>query len=253
MNGYSHLWSAGYSAPPFARVPYGLGDAAEAQYAKLATSTAGSAVSGVAAFGILGPLAATGIGLALVGVGIALQLIFSRRGPQQKVETTAIVNQAEPVLRDNLNLYLSSPIRSKKMQAAALSNFDTTWAHVVALCNTPNEGDPGKRCTDDRDAGSCTWHDAAGACWNWFSGYRDPIANDAGVVDDATAAAMVSAAAAPVNSSAAPGSGAPASSSAGGAAGTADIFSSVSPAHWALLGLAGAGLAFLAFAFGGDE
>ena len=23
---------------------------------------------------------------------------------------------------------------------------------------------------------------AEGACWNWFSGYRDPIANDPGVV-----------------------------------------------------------------------
>jgi hypothetical protein len=40
-----------------------------------------------------------------------------------------------------------------------------------------------------------------GACWNWFSGYRDPIANDPDVVSDENAAvSSVSSAAGSVSS-----------------------------------------------------
>jgi hypothetical protein len=123
------------------------------------------------------------IGIAVSGVTLLLAAIFARKGPKQKVATTEIVNKIEPLLQQNLAGYMAGP-HTVSSQAQALANFDAGWAYVEQYCDTPEMGNPGKACVSDRQAGACAWRDSAGACWNWFSGYRDPIANDPKVVPD---------------------------------------------------------------------
>ncbi len=145
--------------------------------------------------GVLSTAGATGgflaaaipiIGPVIAGVTIGLSLLFNRKGPQQKVATTQIVNQLEPLLQQNLDGYMKGP-RNRSSQQQALANFDAAWQWLTQHCQIPVMGDPGQRCVTDRQAGSCVWRDG-GQCWNWFVGYRDPIANDPNVKDDRAAA-----------------------------------------------------------------
>lgn len=124
-------------------------------------------------------LAAAGgpIGLAVAGVTTALTLLMGRKRPARKVATTNIVNEVEPLLKQNLQGYLNGP-RTVSSQRQALENFDAAWQWLVQNCRTPEMGEPGKWCVEDRQEGACKWRDASGQCWNWFVGYRDPIAND---------------------------------------------------------------------------
>jgi hypothetical protein len=116
------------------------------------------------------------IGAAVAGVTLGLQLLFNRKGPKQKRITTEIVNELEPLLRHNLEAYLSGP-RTRASQAAALKNFDDAWAWLASAeaCGNPDLGNPGKACIADR---------SRGGKWDWFSYYRDPIANDPEVEED---------------------------------------------------------------------
>lgn len=140
--------------------------------------TAGSLGVGwaTAAVPIVGPIVA--------GVTIGLSFLFARKGPKQKVATTQIVDQVEPLMMENLNGYLNGP-RTRESQLQALANFDAGWQFIVEHCQIPEMGSPGQRCVTDRQSGSCVWRDAQGECWNWFKGYRDPIANDPSVRDSA--------------------------------------------------------------------
>lgn len=110
------------------------------------------------------------VGPIVAGVGIALGFIFNRKGPKQKIATTAIVNDLEPLLKQNLDGYLSGP-RTKTSQAAALKNFDDAWTFLTssAGCGNRDMGNPGKACIADR---------SRSGRWDWFSYYRDPIATD---------------------------------------------------------------------------
>ena len=45
-------------------------------------------------------------------------------------------------------------------------------------CNgTDQYGSAGVACIADRQQGACHYQ-VNGQCWNWFTGYHDPIAND---------------------------------------------------------------------------
>ena len=91
-------------------------------------------------------------------------------------------------MQQNLDAYRAIPVpRPKSAQQLALQNFDTIWAQLVKMCGDPQWGDAGKRCISDRQQGACKWQNN-GTCWNWFVGYRDPIANDTDVVDDSVSA-----------------------------------------------------------------
>ena len=116
------------------------------------------------------------IGAVVAGVTIGLMLLMNRKGPRQKVATTQVVDGVEPFMRDNLQGYFAGP-RTVSSQAQALANFDAGWQYIVEHCAIPEMGNPGQACVNDRKQGACTWREA-GACWNWFIGYRDPIAND---------------------------------------------------------------------------
>lgn len=106
---------------------------------------------------------------------------------QTCITASQYANQVEPILQQNLKNYqaLAAP-RGKSVQQAALSVFDQAWTGLVQACSNPALGSAGKRCISDRQAGACTWKDAHGNCWNWFSGYRDPIANDTQTYNDAS-------------------------------------------------------------------
>jgi hypothetical protein len=122
------------------------------------------------------------IGVAVAAVVLALTAWFNRKGPHQKVQTTEIVNELEPMLQENVRAYQAGP-HTVSSQAQALANFDAVWNTLVENCELEQYGEPGKRCISDRQAGSCQWQEAGG-CWNWFVGYRDPIANDPNVKPD---------------------------------------------------------------------
>jgi hypothetical protein len=189
------------------------------------TSTAGTVASlasagATATTGILGSLSALAagsslagpIGLAITGlvaVGVLLMKVFSGCG-QTCVEATNIANQVEPVLQQNLTTYLAAPVHYASLQAGAINNFNTAWQSLVQGCGSGALAttSAGKNCISDRQQGSCAYktspggwqQNAAGvwsyaypgangsgtACWDWFIGYHDPIANDPTVVPDPT-------------------------------------------------------------------
>jgi len=129
----------------------------------------------------LAPLAAAGppgwaalaITAGIQGAMIGLQLLFSRKGPEQKRKATQIANEAEVELQRNLDAYLGGP-RTKDNQQAALAVFDYAWAQFVAYSQDPALGDPGQRAVRERGPGG----QVPGTNGNWFIWYRDPIAND---------------------------------------------------------------------------
>jgi hypothetical protein len=133
-------------------------------------TAAGATTWATAAIPIVGPI--------IAGVTIALTILFNRKGPKQKVATTKIVDAVEPHLKDNVAAYLALPVHYVSAQQQALANFDAGWEYVKSQCNIPEMGNPGIACTADRQRGGR---------WDWFSYYRDPIANDTKVVADPTA------------------------------------------------------------------
>jgi hypothetical protein len=94
-----------------------------------------------------------------------------------KIATTQIVNQAELMLQQNLAAWqgLSPADKTPATQAQALQNFDAVWQQVVQAC--AGYGSAGQACVADRQRGGCHYQNN-GQCWNWFVGYRDPIATD---------------------------------------------------------------------------
>ena len=116
---------------------------------------------------------------------------------QTCVLSSNYANQAEALLQKNIAAYFAiTPPRAASVQAAALANFDTIWADLEQQCSNSQLGSAGQKCISDRQEGGCTWKQPAssvppwgtppaGACWNWFNGYRNPIAQDPDVVPDA--------------------------------------------------------------------
>lgn len=136
-----------------------------------AAQTTAAAGQAVTAYGV-----ATGaswvpvVGPIIAGVSLAIGLLLSRKGPWQREATTKIVNELEPLLQQNLEGYLAGP-RTPESQQIALANFDAAWAWLTGPegCGNPNFGDPGRACIADR---------SPDGKWDWFSYYRDPIAQD---------------------------------------------------------------------------
>lgn len=141
---------------------------------------------------VLGMSPAGLISAGLSIVNTAVSLIMNSGCGITCVETSSWANQAENLLEQNIKAYFALPTpRSATDQAAALSNFDTIWSGLAQRCGQSGTGTAGVRCVSDREAGACTWKQTTdspllgypgepqpGTCWNWFSGYRDPIAND---------------------------------------------------------------------------
>lgn len=145
------------------------------------------------------------VGAVIAGVTLALQYLITNSGCGQTcIETSSWANQVAAQLDKNIAAYFSLPTpRPLSAQTLALANFDSSWAQLQQLCGQAGTGDAGVRCITDRQAGACTWKQTAdkvpswgtppvGACWNWFNGYRDPIANDTNVYNDAAVSSAAS-------------------------------------------------------------
>ncbi len=143
----------------------------------IASSTATTVASTMAAKGVVLSAAwVPVVGPAVAAVTIGIMALMNRKSGKQKVATTEIVNDLEPMMRRNVEAYLEGP-RTRSSQALALKNFDDAWAWLTstAACGNPEYGNPGRACISDR---------SPGGKWDWFSYYRDPIAQDTNVVDD---------------------------------------------------------------------
>ena len=126
--------------------------------AGLSTASALGSTWATAAIPVVGPI--------IAGVTIGLTMLFARKGPKQKVATTAIVDKVEPMLRQNVDAYLADPTAAKQQQAIA--NFNAGWQYVVEHCGIPEMGTPGRNCISERDRGGR---------WDWYALYADPILN----------------------------------------------------------------------------
>jgi len=186
----------------------GMGDITPVQIVSAGQSVATAGVALASATGTLAPVAAAlGVSVPVVGAiigagilaaGLAIDLIMNSGCGQTCILSTGFANQANAALQQNIEAYFALPIpRPRSSQIAALTNFNTFWAWLQApsQCGNPQLGSAGQRCITDRQAGACTWTQPAssvppwgtppaGSCWNWFNGYRDPIANDTNVYDD---------------------------------------------------------------------
>jgi hypothetical protein len=163
-----------------------------------AASTAAATGSAASILGMAPAVAVPVIGAAIVGVTILITVLLRSGCGQTCVVTSQWANEAEPLLSKNVLAYFETQgPRTRSQQNAALNNFDVVWAALQQRCSQGGLGVAGQNCIADRQAGACKWRQRAdspllsipgqpqpGACWNWFSGYRDPIANDPNVVDD---------------------------------------------------------------------
>ena len=127
-------------------------------------------------------IAASAVTAGIAAVAILVMALLSRKGPAQKVATTNIVNQVEPLMRQNLAAWNASA-KTCADQAAALANFDALWGEVVANCAQSSLGDPGHSCLDDRLPAGVkfaynTFNINGNGMYDWFSYYRAPIEND---------------------------------------------------------------------------
>lgn len=144
------------------------------------------------------------VGAAIAGIALGIEAILHSGCGQTCIETSQWANQAEQLLEQNINAYFAIPApRPQSVQQSALTNFNNVWNRLVQLCSQPGLGGAGRNCINDRRAGGCKWpatapqypgQPAQGTCWNWWSGYHDPIANDTRTYNDsiATGAAAVS-------------------------------------------------------------
>ena len=157
-------------------------------------SGAGTMIMSAAPFTPAAPVVAL-VGAVVTVAGKIIEFVGWGDGCGQNcVLTSNWANQAEALLKQNIDAYFSSPVRNASTQQAALAGFDAIWAQLAKACGQANLGTAGKNCTGDRQRGACKWKQTGespwpggpklGECWNWFSAYRDPIANDVGVVPD---------------------------------------------------------------------
>jgi len=152
-----------YSTIPYRRVPGVL------------MGTNGLGVLGFAGFGdVASSFNPVSMGIS-AGVGVATTVLGSwladkRATGQQKVASTTIVNELEPMLNANKNAYLAGP-RTCQDQAAALAAFDSAmqWLQSPQACGNLQLGTAGQNCINDR---------LRGGKFPWPVWYRDPIAND---------------------------------------------------------------------------
>jgi hypothetical protein len=176
--------------------------------------TRGIGQASTASVGILGanPI---GAGIAIAGellqIGNTIDNMITNSGCGATcIQASNVVNQAEPLLAQNLAAYLALPQpHTAADQQQALANFASVWAVVNNACASPTLGIAGAHCLSDRISGACAYKTSPGGwqngvyvypgangsgstCWNWFVGYHDPIANDPTVVAGSSGSATSS-------------------------------------------------------------
>jgi hypothetical protein len=153
----------------------------------------GTAVGGP----VLGGLVSGSI-TAATALVVAVEKLFSGCGATC-TEATTIVNQVEPYLQQNNQLYFSNPNRTTADQAVALSTVQQIFQTIQTQCGNSALGVAGQNCISDRlgsgmnqGSSSCVFGMTTaneyppyasvpypvGVCWNWVLAYYDPILND---------------------------------------------------------------------------
>lgn len=143
---------------------YGLGSAGSS-----AVAGAGGTISSIGLVTANPVMIAVG-GLVALGASIAGALHVGEGCGPTCIQATNIVNSAEPTFKMNVTAYQQGQID----QATALNNFNQMWLAIQQACGGI-PGTAGQNCVGDRQEGACKWKDASGQCWNWFTGYRDPL------------------------------------------------------------------------------
>jgi hypothetical protein len=135
-------------------------------------SSIGAATAGLAPIG--GPVAP--LVFAIAGLEVLAGQLLNAFGVGEGcgptcVQATQIVNQVEPLLKQNVTLYQSG----QEDQPTALNNWGRLWGVVTQGCNAI-PGAAGQNCISDRQAGACKpeWK-TNGQCWNWDIGYHQPL------------------------------------------------------------------------------
>src|ERR1700677_128565 len=204
VRGASPLSSpGGYSRSALAFSSRGMGSTESVTAATIAASGLSTTAGLLVAFSVVG--GPVGAAIAAVGaVAVLLVKVFQGCGATC-VQATQYANQVEQALQQNLQAYISSPVRTLSMQAAAVNNYNTAIAALEQACGQAALGSAGTNCIDQRiNASSCQWKASpggwSGACpgtyqpwgaagsgsswWNWGIGYLDPIQNDPCVQSD---------------------------------------------------------------------
>lgn len=135
------------------------------------------------------------IGAALTGF---ISQFFAGCG-QTCTQATKVVDQVEAqYLKPLLDQWHSLPVHYYSNQQQALAVFDAAWAMVLKGCGDPNLGEAGRKCISERQrGGTSAW---CPNC-NWFTLYRDPIANDPSVIPDPTMEQIAAASGLPASTS----------------------------------------------------
>jgi hypothetical protein len=164
------------SSMPFFDLPPGLGGST-APVSTQIESGAAAALGSAAAF--TGPAAPFVAGAAAIAELLAAFGVGAGCG-QACIQATNLVNQAEPVLQQNLQAYENGQID----QPTAEDNYQKIWQSIQTACSAI-PGGPGQRCVTDRQQGACTWKatgnpptpysPSPGSCWNWYNGYYVPL------------------------------------------------------------------------------
>ncbi len=154
----------------------------------------GSAVAGAIAGGLMTVAPFTGpaapILMAAAALVAPLAQMFKGCG-STCTEATKYANQFSDTLSKLNTFYWDQPVRYKSVQLQTLSYMDQAAQMLYNLCSNPQLGAAGQRCISERliEGGTAPWCDKPNkiGC-DWITTYRNPIANDTGVVDDSSAA-----------------------------------------------------------------
>lgn len=139
---------------------------------------------------LVGGSVATALGISaavavpLIGAvvaGITFGIMQFTQGCQSCIVTSNQANKIEDLMKQNLAAWQGSN-KTCAERTQCVANFDSLWGALVQFCSNPQFGGAGKNCIGDRQQGACHYGTAPN-CWNWFVGYRDPIANDNCVSD----------------------------------------------------------------------
>lgn len=126
---------------------------------------------------------------AIGGIVTGLATMFNGCG-QTCTEATKYANRASEAFEQIKSQYWAQATRTRSSQTAALMALDAIANELYAACSNPALGPAGERCISERlvRGGTAPWcptPDHRGC--DFFATIRDPIANDAGVVDDPVA------------------------------------------------------------------
>ena len=115
------------------------------------------------ALGVIDPGTAT---LIIGGINAGISALFNRKGGQQKIAASNIVNQVELELEKNRDTFLATEPKTAALKAQALFVFEDAWKQMVAVLSDPALGGAGQRGIQDR---------SRGGDWDWWEYYYDPI------------------------------------------------------------------------------